>query len=154
MDHLKKGLFIISILVLFVFKIDAKEFTYKSTGTLERNEVITFPGGGKFISFKHSGGFETNIDKYGKYQCKGSILYDNNSSLENMYFACEFKDQNGDVFIGMGKRLKGSDMDRAVGKSELIDGKGFWKDYIGYRCSYAIEYVENIVFAPVKCKSN
>ena len=28
-----------------------------------------------------------------------------------MYFACEFKDQNGDVFIGMGKRLKGSDMD-------------------------------------------
>jgi len=147
-------LFITSILVLFVFKIDAKEFTYKSTGTLERNEVITFPGGGKFISFKHSGGFETNIDKYGKYQCKGSILYDNNSSLENMYFACEFKDQNGDVFIGMGKRLKGSDMDRAVGKSELIDGKGFWKDYIGYRCSYAVEYVENIVFAPVKCKSN
>ena len=47
-----------------------------------------------------------------------------------MYFACEFKDQNGDIFIGMGKRLKGSDMDRAVGKSELIDGKGFWKDYI------------------------
>ena len=147
-------LFITSILVLFVFKIDAKEFTYKSTGTLERNEVIAFPGGGKFISFKHSGGFETNIDKYGKYQCKGSILYNNNSSLEDMYFACEFKDQNGDVFIGMGKRLKGSDMDRAVGKSELIDGKGFWKDYIGYRCSYAVEYVENIVFAPVKCKSN
>ena len=71
-----------------------------------------------------------------------------------MYFACEFKDQNGDVFIGMGKRLKGSDMDIAVGKSELIDGKGFWEDYIGYRCSYAVEYVENIVFAPVKCKSN
>ena len=67
-------LFITSILVLFVFKINAKEFTYKSTGTLERNEVITFPGGGKFISFKHSGGFETNIDKYGKYQCKVSYM--------------------------------------------------------------------------------
>ena len=58
----------------------------------------------------------------------------------------------GDAFIGMGKRLKGSDMDRAVGKTTLIDGKGFWKDYIGYKCSYAIEYVEDIVFAPVKCK--
>ena len=132
---------------LFVFKINLKEFTYKSTGTLERNEVITFPGGGKFISFKHSGGFETNIDKYGKYQCKGSILYDNNSSLENMYFACEFKDQNGDVFIGMGKRLKGSDMDRAVGKSELIDGKGFWKDYIGYNVLMR-SMLNDIVFAP------
>ena len=141
-------------IILFVFKINAKDFTYKSTGTLERNEVTTFPGGGKFISFKHSGGFETDIGKYGKYQCNGSILYDNNSSLENMYFACKFKDQNGDAFIGMGKRLKGSDMDRAVGKTILIDGEGFWKDYIGYKCSYAIEYVEDIVFAPVKCKKN
>ena len=128
-------LFITSILILFVFKISAKDFTYKSTGTLERNEVTTFPGGGKFISFKHAGGFETDIGKYGKYQCNGSILYDNKSSLENMYFACKFKDQNGDAFIGMG-----------------IDGDGFWKDYIGYKCSYAIEYVEDIVFAPVKCK--
>ena len=140
--------------MLLVFKINPKDFTYKSTGTLERNEVTTFPGGGKFISFKHAGGFETDIGKYGKYQCNGSILYDNKSSLENMYFACKFKDQNGDAFIGMGKRLKGSDMDRAVGKTILIDGDGFWKDYIGYKCSYAIEYVEDIVFAPVKCKKN
>ena len=71
-----------------------------------------------------------------------------------MYFACKSKDQNGDAFIGMGKRLKGTDMDRAVGKTELIDGEGFQKDYIGYRCSYAIEYVEDIVFAPLKCKNN
>ena len=129
-----------------------KSFLIKKYRNLGKNEITIFPGGGKFISFKHSGGFETNIGKYGKYQCNGSILYDSNATLENMYFACEFKDQNGDIFIGMGKRLKGSDMDRAVGKSELTDGKGFWKEYIGYKCSYAIEYVENIVFAPVKCK--
>ena len=42
-------LFITSILVLFVFKINAKEFTYKSTGTLERNEVINFQGGEIYI---------------------------------------------------------------------------------------------------------
>ena len=88
-------LFITSILILLVFKINSKDFTYKSTGTLERNEVTTFPGGGKFISFKHSGGGETDI---GKYQCNGSILNDNNSSLENMYLSCKFKDQNGDAF--------------------------------------------------------
>ncbi len=144
-------------LLLFLFFIivvytNADEFNYKSTGTLERNEVTTFPSGGKFISFRHSGGFQTDIGKYGKYQCNGSILYNNKSTLENMYFACKFKDQNGDSFIGMGKRLRGSDMDRAVGKSELIDGNGFWKKFIGFKCSYAIEYVEDIVFAPVKCK--
>ena len=63
-----------------------------------------------------------------------------------MYFACEFKDQGGDVFIGMGKRLKGSVVDRVVGYSELVDGQGFWKEFIGYKCSYAVEYIDDIVF--------
>ena len=146
--------FIYIFLVFFSITLYSKDFTFKSMGKTVRNEVTKFPDGSKFISFRHEGGFETDMAKYGIYKCHGSILYNKESTLENMYFACEFKDQNGDVFIGMGKRLKGSDMDRAVGKSELIDGKGFWKDYIGYRCSYAIEYVDNIVFAPVKCKSN
>ena len=69
-----------------------------------------------------------------------------------MYFACVFKDQDGDVFIGMGKRLKGSDIDRAVGDIELVDGQGFWRDFIGYKCSYAVEYIDIIVFLPLKFK--
>ena len=44
-------------------------------GTLERNEVMSFTGGGKFIAFKHAGGFETDNGKDGKYECNGSILY-------------------------------------------------------------------------------
>ena len=145
-------LFITSILILFFFKLHANDFTLKSTGTLERNEVMPFPGGGKFIAFKHAGGFETDNGKYGKYECNGSILYNKQSTLENMYYACRFEDQIGDDFITMGKRLKGSDLDRAVGQFKLIDGKGFWKDFLEYNCSYAVEYVDNIVFAPAKCK--
>ena len=125
MMYFKIMKFIIFILLIFSFTVHSIEFNYKNVGTLVRNEVMNFPGGAKFIAFKHSGGFETDIGKYGKYQCNGSILYNKESSLENMYFACEFKDQDGDVFIGMGKRLKGSDVDRAVGYSELVDGKGF-----------------------------
>ena len=131
----------IYILLIFSFTVNSNEFNYKNAGTLVRNEVMNFPRG-----------FETDIGKYGKYQCNGSILYNKESSLENMYFACEFKDQDGDIFIGMGKRLKGSDIDRAVGYSELVDGQGFWKDFIGYKCSYAVEYIDDIVFSPVKCK--
>ena len=113
---------------------------------LVRNEVMNFPRGAKFIAFKHSGELETDIGKYGKHQCNGSILYNKESSLENMNFACEFKDQGGDVFIGMGKRLKGSVVDRIVGYSELVDGQGFCKEFIGYKCSYAVEYIDDIVF--------
>ena len=72
-------LFITSILVLFVYKIYAKEFTYNSQAPWKEMKSY-FSRWGENLYFKHSGGFETNIDKYGKYQCKGSILYDNNSS--------------------------------------------------------------------------
>ena len=52
----------------------------------------------------------------------------------------------------MGKRLKGFDIDRAVGNIELVDGQGFWKDFIGYKYYYAVEYIDDIVFSPVKRK--
>ena len=51
--------------------------------------------------------------KYGKYQCKGNILYNKENILEDMNFACEFIDQNEDKYIAMGKRSKGSEIDRA-----------------------------------------
>ena len=145
------------LIILFNFYILAtflcsQEFNFKSMGTLIRNEVTMFPDGGKFISFRHEGGFETDIGKYGKYQCHGSILYNNESTLENMYFACNNIDQNGDSYISMGKRKRGSEIDRAVGQTEILDGTGFWKDFVNTTCTYAIEYIDNVVFAPGKCK--
>ena len=129
-----------------------KEFTIKGTGKLVRNETLKFPNGGMFVSFKHEGGFETSIGKYGVYECSGSILYSNQSTLEKMFFACEFKDQDGDVIITMGKRKKGSDIDRAVGQTNLVSGNGFWKKFIGYTCTYSVVYVEEIVFSPGNCR--
>ena len=70
-----------------------------------------------------------------------------------MYFACDNKDQNGDTYISMGKRKKGSEADRAVGQSEIMDGTGFWKDFVGVTCTYAIEYVDDIVFVPGKMQA-
>ena len=52
-------------------------------------------------------GFETDMAKYSRiYKCHGSILYNKESTLENMYFACDNKDQNGDTYISMGKRKR------------------------------------------------
>ena len=145
-------IFYIFIINIYTFNTFSKDFTLKGTGKLVRNEIITFPDGAKFVSFKHEGGFETDIGKYGMYHCTGSILYNLNSMLENMFFACEFKDQDGDMFIGMGKRKKGSDIDRAVGQYNIISGSGFWKDFVGYSCTYSVVYVEKIVFSPGNCR--
>ena len=145
----------ISILFFLINQyVLSKNFTFKSMGKTVRNEITSFPDGSKFISFKHEGGFETDMAKYGIYKCHGSILYNKKSTLENMYFACENKDQNGDTYISMGKRKKGSAADIALGQSEILDGTGFWRGFIGFTCTYAIEYVDDVVFAPGKCKDS
>ena len=150
---MKFFLYLLTSVILFTgFNLYAEEFKFKVVGKQSEDNIIKFPDGGRFVSFHHTGGFETNIGKYGEYQCRGNILYNNESKLENMFFACEFIDQIGDIFISMGKRFKGSDEDRAVGRQTIIQGKGFWKRYIGYNCSYAIEYVGKTIFAPTKCK--
>ena len=144
---------LITLLFYIIFAIaKADEFSLKSIGKLIRNETMNFPQGGKFVSFKHQGGFETNKGQYGNYYCSGNILYDKESTLEDMNFACEFKDKRKNRFITMGKRLKGSEVDRAVGKMNIIEAEGDWKNYIGYICTYAVEYVEDTIFSPAKCK--
>ena len=67
--------FIYLLLVFFSITLYAKDFTFKSMGKTVRNEVTKFPDGSKFISFRHEGGFETDVAKYGIYKCHGSILY-------------------------------------------------------------------------------
>ena len=50
------------------------------------------------------------------------------------------------------RQTEGSAVDRAIGQSEILDGTGFWKDFVGFTCTYAIEYVDDVVFVPGKCK--
>ena len=103
---------------LFKYQIFANElsFTYDVKGTLVKEEKVIFPSGKKFISFRHEGGFETSIARYGFYYCTGSMLYNQNGNLEDMTYACEFQDQNNDKFFAMGTRNKGSDIDRSLEK--------------------------------------
>ena len=76
---------IVILISLFFSTLYADEFKYKVVGKLKTDNVIDFPEGGKFVSFHHEGGFETDIGKYGEYQCRGSILYDKNEKLVNMF---------------------------------------------------------------------
>ena len=116
-------------LIFFSYEIIANDlsFTYDVKGTIVKEEKVVFPNGKKFISFRHEGGFETSIARYGFYYCTGSMLYNPNGNLEDMTYACEFKDQNNDKFFSMGARNKGSDLDRSLGKMKIIEGTGFWE---------------------------
>jgi hypothetical protein len=147
-------LLFILLLILLKYKVFAKElsFTYDVKGTLVKEEIVDFPSGKRFISFRHEGGFETSIARYGFYFCTGSILYNRKGNLEDMTYACEFSDQNNDKFFSMGTRDKGSDTDRSLGRMKIVEGIGFWKQYTGKVCVYGLEYVEKIIFVKANCK--
>ena len=57
-----KNLIFIDNILFSNFKF--KRFHFKSMGKTVRNEVTKFPDGSKFVSFKHEGGFETDMAKY------------------------------------------------------------------------------------------
>ena len=84
--------FIYILIVFFSITIYSKGFTFKSMGKTVRNEVTKFPDSSKFITFRHEGGFETDMAKYGIYKCTGIILYNKEAILENIYFAYDNKD--------------------------------------------------------------
>lgn len=146
------NLFIIINSNLYSKEKNIKEFNYNVMGKTIREEEINFLSGSKFVSFKHEGGFETDIGKYGVYYCSGSMFYNKDKSLEDMTYACEFRDQLGEKFYSRGKRVKGSQSDRSVGIMNIYEGEGYWQDYEGANCQYGLEYVEKIVFVTAKCK--
>lgn len=142
------------ILIMFTISLplNAMEFTYKNIGKILRNETKNFPNGGKYVSILQKGGFETSIGKYGSYECDGNMFYNKKLELERMLFVCELIDQDGDKFYVLASRDKGSDIDRALGLFSIIDGEGYWKDFIGTSCTYAVTQVIDTVFASAKCK--
>ncbi len=150
-----KFLFFCIIHIFFLKTLTANQletFNWDSKGNVLREEVVSFPSGKKFISFKHAGGFETTIAKYGAYSCTGNMFYDKIGSLEDMNYACEFKDQNGDKFYATGSRKKGSTIDRSLGTMIIVEGKGYWKAHEKKICTYALEKVDQVVFVKSSCK--
>lgn len=145
------NLYILSIINLHADQKKPKEFNYNIMGKTIRDEKINFLSGSKFVSFKHEGGFDTNIGRYGLYHCSGSMFYSDKEVLEDMTFACEFKDQLGEKFYSRGNRIKGSQSDRSIGKMKIFEGEGYWKSYEGSSCTYGLEYVEKIIFVSAKC---
>ncbi len=144
--------FVLYFTAIYDLKSDEYSFSFNTVGKITRNEVIKFSSGSKFVSLKHEGGFNSSLAKYGQYFCAGSIFYNEKNVLDDMTYACEFKDQSGKKFFTKGTRSKGTEFDRSTGKMTIKEGDGVWNSYINVKCNYGLEYVEDVVFVSAKCK--
>ena len=147
-----KLLVVLFYIIIGNFSLYAIELEIEVIGKTTRQNSIDLPSGKKYVSFRHEGGFKSTLAKYGSYFCEGSIYYNKKNLLENMNLFCELTDQNGDKQYTTGKRRLGSEVDIALGQTVIFDASGFWKNYIGLECTYVIEYVNDILFSPQKCK--
>ena len=147
-----KLLVILFFLFIGNFSLNASELEIEVIGKTTRQNNIELPNGKRYVSFRHEGGFKSTLARYGSYFCEGSIFYDKKDLLESMNLFCELTDQNGDKLYSTGKRKVGAEVDIALGQTVIFDASGLWEKYIGLECTYVIEYVNDILFSPQKCK--
>ena len=147
-----KLLIILFYIMIGCFSLYANEVEIEVIGKTTRQNSIGLPNGKRYVSFRHEGGFKSNLARYGSYFCEGSIYYNKAQLLEKMNLFCELTDQNGDKQYITGKRRIGSEIDIALGQSYIFDASGFWEKYIGLECTYVVEYVNDILFSPQKCR--
>ena len=81
-----KFLIILLYLINGSFSLYASELEIEVVGKTTRQNSIDLPSGKKYVSFRHEGGFETSISRYGSYMCDGNILFNKQENLESDNF--------------------------------------------------------------------
>ena len=145
------SLMLISFLLFcnVIFSKDTKEIISK---THSKTEVKTFnlKNGINFSSYTSEGSWENNLGNYGVNKCLGTVkkMPSNEISLNIM---CESTDKNGYKTWSVLKRSS-SNMESGVGYAEIVDStvphKKLW---IGTKCTYATNYLEDVNFTMQKC---
>ena len=119
-----------------------EDFASSKLGTIKISENE------RFSTYNSEGMWKDSEGDYGTEFCSGYVKeFNKNLSLE-VY--CETKNQDGDIFWN--SRIRNSEKGGGIGKIKFLNGTGKYKKYIGLECTYVIEYVNDILFSPQKCK--
>ena len=116
------------------------------------SENIKLSDGRKVSHYKNSGNWKDSIGNYGTQKCFGTILITSEKKIEDWKLFCEGMDQERNNFVL--EYFRNSDMEAGTGSYVFIDGTGRWKKFIGTKCKYAINYLDNAMFNFDKCNSN
>ena len=123
----------------------------KEFNGVSSSEKINLSDGGTVSHYKNSGNWKDSLGNYGTQKCFGTILINSNKKIEDWTLFCEGMDQDRNYFVL--EYFRNSDMEAGTGSYIFIDGTGKWKEFIGTKCNYAINYLDNAMFNFDKCKS-
>ena len=140
---------IFSFALLFLNKSMAQSWERTDMGYAS-TEIFETTTKYKFVFYNSKSFWNDNLGNYGKNKCKGSAKINEKNFFDGGEVFCESIDQNKNKFIVLLSRDKG-DFDSGIGFFQFIDGTGPWKKFIGKKCKYAIQYIDEGFMRIDKC---
>ncbi len=140
-----------SLLVsLFILGLCAEDLVIDSRGYYQNDEIIMHDGN-KLVHYQSKGNWSDNLNNYGKFKCKGSLLINKSGKRSDKeLIVCELEDVNGEYIWNIPKRSD-SEWEAGVGKSTIISATKKYKKLIGKTCVYAISYYKDTFHTKTKC---
>ena len=144
-----KNLFLI-LVSLFVLTLSAEDLVIDSRGYYQNDEIIMH-NGDKLVHYQSKGNWSDNLNNYGKFKCKGSLLINKSGKRSDKeLIVCELEDVNGEYMWNIPKRSD-SEWEAGVGKSTIISATKKYKKLIGKTCVYAVSYYKDTFHTKTKC---
>ncbi len=138
--------------LLYIIVVNSYSITWtKEYNGISSSEKIDLSEGGKVSHYKNSGNWKDSLGNYGTQKCFGTILLNANKIITDWILFCEGRDQDRNTFVL--EYFRNTDMEAGTGSYTFIDGNGKWKKFIGTKCNYAINYLDNAMFNFDKCIS-
>ena len=107
--------------------------------------------GDKLVHYVSKGNWNDNLNNYGKFKCKGSILIGKDGKRsENELVICELEDVVGE-FIWFTPRRSDSEWEAGVGQTTIVSASTKYKRLIGKVCVYAVSYYKDTFHTKTKC---
>ena len=133
---------------LFSFYLNSSELKREGSGFSETEEFLF--ENNKVINYKNKTTWKDSIGNYGVSECLGLIVSNSNNNIIDYNMYCKYIDQDNDEYTH--KYERETEFAGGVGSSIIISGKGKWENYIGSKCTYAIDYFKKAFFIVEKCK--
>ena len=139
-------------IILFIFSVKAEYLIIDSRGYYKNDEMV-MQNGSKLVHYQSKGNWSDNLNNYGKFKCKGSLLINKSGKRSDKeLILCELEDVNGEYFWNIPKRSN-SEWEAGVGSSTIISATQKYEKLIGKTCVYAVSYYKDTFHTKTKCEN-
>ena len=149
--NMKFKFLLLIIISIYFTEANSSKYNYNTQGIgIANTKTMTLNDNLKYLLYENSIGWTDNLGNYGKSFCFGRIKL-KKEIAEEFNLICESTDQNGYKSWSEFKR-EDTTLKAGSGNSVYIDGTGIYKDFIGSKCIFSTNYLDDTLFFKSKCK--